>query len=168
MSNAIVLAGPIDATIYATSNRPEAILEATVEDVAPDGTSTPLSTGALLGSQRALDTAATWWAADGRPMLPFHPYSRESAAPVPVGTVARFDIEVYPTFAQIEAGHRIRLTLTTADTPHLLPTLQQYESLVGGRYGIQRNAAAASFLELQTAPPSAFATACSVCLSTTP
>src|SRR5206468_265736 len=40
-----VLAGPIDATIYATSTRPELELVAHIEDVAPDGTSQPLTNG---------------------------------------------------------------------------------------------------------------------------
>ena len=57
-----VLAGPIDATIYAASNRPETQLVATVEDIAPDGTSLPLTQGALLGSFRALDKDTSWWA----------------------------------------------------------------------------------------------------------
>src|SRR5205823_1799228 len=50
-----IVAGPVDATIYATSTRPEVELLATLEDVAPGGTSTPITSGALLGSLRARD-----------------------------------------------------------------------------------------------------------------
>jgi uncharacterized protein len=49
-----VLGGPVDATIYATSTRPDAEWVATLEDVAPDGTATPVTTGALLGSPRVI------------------------------------------------------------------------------------------------------------------
>jgi putative CocE/NonD family hydrolase len=147
-----VVGGPIDATIYATSTRPDVELEATLEDVAPSGASTPLTSGALLGSFRALDRARSWFAADGRPLLPYHPYSRASVVPVAAGQVTRFDIEVFPTFARLAAGHRLRLTLNTSDTPHLLPTPAQLANLVGGVYQVQRNAAAASFLELPLAP----------------
>ena len=158
-----VLAGPIDATVYATSTRPELFLEATVEDVAPDGTSAPLTSGALVGSFRALDDAATWLADDGHPLLPFHPYTRASAKPVPAdGEVSRYDIEVFPTAAQIAKGHQLRLTLTTSDTPHLAPTAPQAQNLAGGVYEVQRNAAAASFLELPLAPADAFAP-CAIC-----
>jgi putative CocE/NonD family hydrolase len=157
-----IVAGPIDATIYATSTRPELFLEATLEDVAADGTSTPLTSGALVGSFRALDDAATWLAGDGRPLLPFHPYTRASAKPVIAGAVTRYDIEVFPTAAQIAAGHSLRLTLTTFDTPHLLPTVPQSQSLAGGVYVVQRNAQAASFLEVPLAPAGAFKT-CTIC-----
>jgi hypothetical protein len=150
----MVLGGPIDATVFATSTRPEVELEATVEDVAPSGASLPLTSGALLGSFRALDPARTWYAPDGRPLLPYHPYTRASARPVATGAVTRYDIEVFPAFARLAAGHRLRLTLNTSDTPHLLPTAHQLLGLAGGVYEVQRSAAAASFLEVPLAPAS--------------
>ncbi|MGH7748496.1 MAG: CocE/NonD family hydrolase C-terminal non-catalytic domain-containing protein, partial [Candidatus Dormibacteria bacterium] len=149
-----VLGGPADVTVYATSTRPEVELEATLEDVAPSGVSTPLTSGALLGSFRALDTARSWFAPDGRPLMPYHSYTRASLQPVPVGAVTRYDIEVFPTFARLAAGHRLRLTLTTSDTPHLLPTPLQLTGLAGGLYGVQRSSVAASFLEVPLAPAS--------------
>jgi putative CocE/NonD family hydrolase len=157
-----VLAGPIDATVYANSTRPDIELVATVEDVSPDGTSTPLTTGALLGTHRALDDSLSWFAPDGRPLQPYHPYTRAARAPVHEGELARYDIEVFPTFAQIAKGHRLRLTLTTSDTPHLLPIAEQAQRLAGGVYEIQRHAGAASFLEVPTAAPDAFR-ACAIC-----
>jgi hypothetical protein len=75
---------------------------------------------------------------------------------VPTGKVTRYDIEVFPTVAQIAKGHSLRLTLTTNDTPHLLPTRTQAADLAGGLYEIQRNRAAASFLEVPLADASAF------------
>ena len=87
---------------------------------------------------------------------------RVAHAPVPAGEVTRFDIEVFPTVAQLAAGHRLRLTLTTSDTPHLVPTLPQGQRLAGGVYEIQRNAAAASFVQIPVAAPDAFAP-CAIC-----
>ena len=162
MAKDTVVAGPIDATVYATSTRPELELVATIEDVAPDGTSKPLTQGALLGTFRALDPQLTWLAGDGRPMHPYHPYTRLSVQPIKEGELNRYDIEVFPTFAQIAKGHSLRLTLTSSDTPHLLPTAGQAAMLAGGVYDIQRRAGAASFLEVQTAPPAAFR-ACTIC-----
>jgi putative CocE/NonD family hydrolase len=68
-----VLAGPIDASIYATANTTDTDLVATVEEVSPAGESVPLTSGALLGSFRAVDRANSWFAADGSPLLPYHP-----------------------------------------------------------------------------------------------
>ncbi|MBV8430916.1 MAG: hypothetical protein JO244_07140, partial [Solirubrobacterales bacterium] len=68
--------------------------------------------------------------------------------------VTRFDIEIRPTFAQIAAGHRLRLTLTTSDLPTLIPPEPAATNLVGGIYQVQRNQAAASYVELLSTPAS--------------
>ena len=81
---------------------------------------------------------------------------------MPTGKLTRFDVEVFPTFAQLAPGHRLRLTLTTSDTPHLLPAAARAQYLPGGIYQVQRNAAAASFLEVPLAPATAFRK-CAVC-----
>ena len=49
------VAGPITATVYASSTTPETELVAELEDVTPSGASYPLTEGALLGSLRAVD-----------------------------------------------------------------------------------------------------------------
>jgi uncharacterized protein len=158
-----VLAGPIDATLYANSNRPDTEFVVNVEDVAPNGSSTPLTSGALLGSFRKLDSSQTWWGAAGKPLMPYHPFTRASQTPVPTGQTTRFDVEVRPTFAQLAAGHRLRVTITTSDTPHLLPTPAQTANLAGGVYQVQHNASASSFVELPLAPASAFTQTCGIC-----
>ena len=147
-----VIGGPVDATIYARSTRPDTEFVATLEDVAPDGVATPITTGALLGSLRAVDSANSWFASDGRPLLPYHPYTLGSKQAVPIGAVTRFDIEIRPTFAQLDSGHRLRLTLTTADFPTLIPTAPDSVNLDGGIYTVQRNRASASFIELLSVP----------------
>jgi putative CocE/NonD family hydrolase len=153
-SQSTVLGGPVDATIYATSSTPQTELVATLEDVAPDGTATPLTTGALLGSLRSVDGSRSWLAPGGRPLLPYHPYTVGSKQPIPPGSVTRFDIEIRPTFAEIAAGHRLRLNLTTSDLPTLVPTEPDAANLIGGVYQVQRNLAAASYVELLSVPAS--------------
>jgi uncharacterized protein len=152
------LAGPMAARIYLTSTRPDTELIATVDDVAPNGSSNPITSGVLLGSMRALDPRRTWTAPGGQPILPYHPYTAASATPVPVGKVVGEDIEIFPTFARIAAGHRLRLTLATADSPHVVPVPSQVLNLIGGVYEVQRTAAAPSYLEVEQAAPSAFGT----------
>jgi putative CocE/NonD family hydrolase len=161
-----VLAGPIAATLFATSTRPDTYFEAAVEDIDPSGTSTSVTAGGLLGSFRALDARQTWRARGGNPILPYHPYTRASATPVPADKVTRFDVEVFPTFARIAKGHSLRLTLTTSDTPHLGFTPDQLQNLAGGVYQVQRNTGSASFVEIPTAPAAAFSKSCSICVTT--
>jgi uncharacterized protein len=162
-----VLAGPIDATVYATSTTSDTELAATVEEVSPSGDSVPLTSGALLGSLRKVDTSASWVGSDGRYLLPSHPYTAASSEPVVAGRVTRYDITVFPTFADIPAGWRLRVTLTTADTPHLFPTAVQLPHLLGGVYQIERHAGADSYLNVPLAPASTFTTPCGALCSPT-
>jgi predicted acyl esterase len=155
-----VLGGPIDATVYASATTTDTELVATVEEVSPSGQSVPLTSGALLGSLRQVDPARSWAGANGKWLWPVHPLTAASAQPVAPGQVTRYDIEVFPTFAAIPAGWRLRVTLTTSDTPHLAPTAVQLPHLIGGVYQVQRHAGAASYLNVPLASAAAFAAPC--------
>jgi putative CocE/NonD family hydrolase len=148
LAHAERLAGPIAATVYVSSTTKDTELVAEVEDVAPDGTSRPLTEGALLGSFRKVDAAKSWKAPGGQFLLPFHRYTKASQHPVVPGTVTREDIEIFPTFATLAAGHSLRVTLSTADTPHLTPNFTQLPNLLGGVYTISRGGTHASSLEV--------------------
>ena len=164
-----VLAGPIDATLYTTSSGTDTELAATVEAVSPSGDSVPLSSGALDGDMRAVDQSRSWTSASGQMLLPVHPLTQASESPIVAGQVTRQDIAIFPTMAELPAGWRLRVTITTGDTPHLFPTLTQVPNLVGGIYQVQRNAGAASSLTVPLAPASAFTLPCgSVCSAAGP
>ncbi|KAA9155388.1 CocE/NonD family hydrolase [Amycolatopsis acidicola] len=147
MSGATTLAGPISATLYASATTTQTEWVVNVEDVAPDGTSKPLTEGALLGSARAVDSSRSW-TVDGKTVLPYHPYTAEAEKPVVPGAVTKYDVEVFPTYATIAAGHRVRVTVNTNDFPHLLPTPPQLLSLLGGGYQVQHTAAHPSSVTL--------------------
>jgi putative CocE/NonD family hydrolase len=142
-SSAGTVAGPITATIYASATTSETELVAELQDVTPSGASYPLTEGALLGSLRAVNAKRSW-SSHGITILPYHPYTQSSAEPVAPGTVTEYQIQVFPTLATIAAGDRLRLTLSTTDTPHLTPLPAQLPELAGGAYTIERTAAAPS------------------------
>ncbi len=142
------VAGPITATIYASSTRPETELVAELEDVTPSGSSYPVTEGALLGSLRAVDQRRSW-KARGMTLLPYHPYTKASARAVKPGAVTEYQIEIFPTLVTIAKGDRLRLTLSTADTPHLTPLPEQLPALAGGVYTIKRSSSAPSALTLE-------------------
>jgi putative CocE/NonD family hydrolase len=150
---ATTIAGPIDATLYLSSNRPDAELVATVEVVAPDGSSRPLGTGALLGSLRTLNQRLSW-RQNGRLILPWHPYTSASARTLTPGAVERLDVEVFPAVARIAPGEHLRLTVTSGDTA-LQPSAVQVARLAGGVYSIQRGGRHDSALTLPMAVASA-------------
>lgn len=147
MTSPATLAGPISATLYAAATTTQTQWVVNIQDVAPDGTSKPLTQGALLGSARAVDESRTW-TVDGKTVMPYHPYTKVAEKPVVPGAVTKYDVEVFPTYATIAPGHRIRVTISTNDFPHLLPTPQNLLGLLGGVYRVQRTAANPSSVTL--------------------
>jgi uncharacterized protein len=148
-SHATTLAGPVTATVYASATTSETQLVAELEEVTPDGTSYPLTEGALLGSLRAVDASRSW-TAGGITILPYHPYTQGSAQPVSPGAMTEYQIQIFPTLVMIASGDRLRLTLSTADTPHLTPLPPQLPHLLGGAYTVARTADAPSSLTFET------------------
>jgi uncharacterized protein len=136
--HAMTVAGPIDVSLELRDTAPDAEVVASVDVVSPSGSSRAISSGALLGSLRALDRRRSWFQ-DGRMILPWHPYTSASARPTDGGKPIRLDIDVYPTVARIAPGDRLRLTLTAGDTA-LQPSPVQITRLAGGRYSIIRRA----------------------------
>jgi hypothetical protein len=149
LSQAKTLAGPVTATVYASATTTQTQLVAELEEVTPDGTSYPLTEGALLGSLRAVDAGRSW-TAGGMTVLPYHPYTQTSAAPVTPGQMTEYLIQVFPTLVTVASGDRLRLTLSTADAPHLTPLPPELPSLAGGVYSIGRSATAPSSLTFET------------------
>lgn len=149
------VAGPIDAHVVLTSTTRDAEVVATVEDVSPSGASRPLTTGALLASDRALDGRASW-RLHGATVVPYHPYTRRAARPLTPGRATALDVELYPTLARIVRGHRLRVTVATAAT-HLHPSPVQLPGLAGGVYGIARGRAG-SYVNIPLVAPSSLRT----------
>jgi putative CocE/NonD family hydrolase len=149
LTHATTLAGPVAATVYASATTSETQLVAELEEVTPDGTSYPLTEGALLGSLRAVDAGRSW-SAGAITVLPYHPYTQASATRVSPGTMTEYQIQIFPTLVTIASGDRLRLTLSTTDTPHLTPLPPQLPNLLGGVYTIGRSADAPSSLTFET------------------
>ncbi len=146
-SRATTLSGPADATIDLSATSTDTELVAELEEVTPDGSAFPITEGALDGRLRAVDAARSW-VSHGITLLPYHPYTRASSAPVVPGQVTQYQVEIFPTLITIAPGDRLRLTISSVDTPHLLPIPQDLSQMVGGIYTIHRSAADPSFLSV--------------------
>jgi uncharacterized protein len=151
LTTAATVAGPITATVYASANTAQTEWVAEVEVVTPNGTSYPITEGALLGSLRATEASQSW-TSDGTTVLPYHPYTQASAEPVTPGAVEEYQIQVFPTLVTVPAGDSLRVTISTTDTPHLVPIPSQLTQLAGGVYNIQRTPASPSSLTVELDP----------------
>lgn len=126
------ITGLVTADVWATLTSPEATLVAVLSDLKPDGSSEQLSAGFLLASQRAIDESRSTRSADGRIVRPFHPFTRAAQQGVPRNVPQRYRIEVYPTSNVFKAGHRIRLTIHSANTPSTLSPVPNAVAQLGG------------------------------------
>jgi uncharacterized protein len=150
-----LVAGPITLTVHATATTTETLWVAHLDDVAPGGVSRPLTEGALLGTHRTLDPARTWYLPDGTVLRPHHFSTRSSARPVVPGEVTRYDVEIFPTAALIAPDHQLRLTLTTYDFPHLVPSKLARCALIGGSYLLHQGGPTPSHILIPLAEPDA-------------
>jgi predicted acyl esterase len=135
-SHGATLAGPMSASIYASSSNTNMELIATLYDVAPDGAEAEITSGTLLGSMRALAGThfgpeplnrlqqliaqllglnPSWYDLDGDLVLPSHPF--EEDAYLTPGKVERMDIELFSMLWSVQPGHALRLVLSTQAPP---------------------------------------------------
>lgn len=139
-------AGPGSVSVYASSSNTNLELIADLYDVAPGGSATRITTGALVGSLRAENPALSWYDEQGLLIQPYHPFLADSYAQP--GTVHRYDINLLAQLRAIPPGDSLRLTLSTQApasdcNPLVLGnshpcdlTLPQQQTIPGGVYQI--------------------------------
>ncbi|MEX0427994.1 CocE/NonD family hydrolase [Nocardioides sp. DS6] len=134
------LLGPMNARLYVSTTGTDGLLAVTVEDVAPDGSVTRLTAGWQTLRHRA-ETTSKSVRRDGEVLQPWHPFTRAAEQAVTPGKVMRVDTEIFPTGAEIAAGHRLRITVASYDAPHLLPNVTQLARGAAGVVTIHDDAA---------------------------
>ena len=153
------LAGPINLSVWASSSNTNLELVADVYDVAPDGTQTWITAGAVLGSLSRIDRARSWYDQSGLLIRPYQPFAADEY--VPAGQTRRYDINVQARLWGLAPGHTLRLRLATqastgatacggamgAVYPCLL-TAPQQATLPGGVYEIEHGRGRPSALVL--------------------
>jgi predicted acyl esterase len=107
------LTGPIALHLDAASTATDTDWYVKLADVAPDGSETIITDGALRASQRALDRLRS------TPARPYHPHT--GAQPIEPNRFYRYAIEIWPTAYELAPGHRLRVRLTSTDLPTHLP-----------------------------------------------
>jgi putative CocE/NonD family hydrolase len=126
------LAGPVALRLVAASTATDTDWYAKLADVAPDGSETIITAGALRASHRALDPARS------APERPYHTHT--DPQPIEPGRFYAYDIEIWPTAYELAPGHRLALRLTSTDLPTHLP----------GWYRVDRDHPEATAIELES------------------
>lgn len=107
------MTGPLALHLVASSTATDTDWYAKVSDVAPDGTESIITEGALRASHRALDPLKS------TPQRPYHTHSNPE--PIEPGVFYGFDIEIWPTAYELAPGHRLQVRVTSSDLPTHLP-----------------------------------------------
>ncbi|QIQ06264.1 CocE/NonD family hydrolase [Streptomyces liangshanensis] len=153
-----VLAGPLSARVSASSSGTNLTLIARLDDIAPGGAATSITSGSLVASLRALDPNRSWRDAKGVVVRPYGTFGADRY--LRPGRVYDLTIGLSPRAVRIAPGHALRLTLTTR-TPEAdcsaplgvdpcFPTDPQRRTLPG-TYTVHRSPTALSAVNLPLA-----------------
>lgn len=117
------VSGPIAVHLNAVHDAADGYWVATLNDVAPDGSSREISTGQLVSSLRQIDEANSSRSANGdytRPEYFLDLDRRERTEP---GVPVTLDIALTPIDAVLQPGHRLRVDVYASNFPKGLPIL---------------------------------------------
>ncbi|MFI9508093.1 CocE/NonD family hydrolase [Nocardia sp. NPDC052566] len=120
VSEPTTISGPINLHLETIHDAADGYWSVTVNDVAPDGVSTVISTGQLTASMRAIDESKSSRSANGDYTAPYNPITLDSVQPVAAGQPVALDIAMIPTQALLRAGHRLRVDVFAGNSPKAL------------------------------------------------
>ncbi|MEV0760951.1 CocE/NonD family hydrolase [Nocardia sp. NPDC050435] len=121
VADTTTLSGPIAVHLNTMHDAADGYWTVTVNDVAPDGRSTTLSTGQLVASLRALDESRSARAANGDYTDPYPIMSIHQRLPTVPGQATQLDLGLAPTDAVLKPGHRLRVDVFASNYPKGLP-----------------------------------------------
>jgi putative CocE/NonD family hydrolase len=129
------VSGPIAARLWLTTTAADAAVTVRVDDVAPDGTSTGMTTGWQTAAFRATDPAKAR-VVRVHLLAPWHPFTQASVLPVTAGEPTPVDVEIFPANWVLKRGHRLKIVVDPADFPHAVPPAPALLNRLGGQVSV--------------------------------
>ncbi|MFE6859188.1 CocE/NonD family hydrolase [Nocardia sp. NPDC057668] len=119
------ISGPVAVHLNTVLDATDGYWTVTVNDVAPDGQSTVLTSGQLVSSLRAIDEDKSERSANGDYTDPYHHLTLETRQPIVPGEPTTLDIALAATDAVLQPGHRLRVDVFASNFPKgmLIPAL---------------------------------------------
>ncbi|MGC4062510.1 MAG: CocE/NonD family hydrolase [Aquabacterium sp.] len=154
LTDDLYLNGPIQADIWMSATKTEAALSVRVDDVDALGVATPISTGLLSASHRAVDASRSRYV-KGVMIQPWHPFTAAARLAVVPGQAMLVPVEVFPAAALVRKGHKLRIAISASNqAAGVWPTPQQANAN-GNVSTILNDAAHPSSVVLPVVPTSA-------------
>ncbi|QLY32249.1 CocE/NonD family hydrolase [Nocardia huaxiensis] len=123
VGSATTISGPIAVHLNTVHDTADGYWVATVNDVAPDGTSVTLSSGQLVASLRAIDESRSTRSPNGDYTDPVPDLSLDTRQRTEPGVPVTLDISIAGVDAVLQPGHRLRVDVYAGNFPKGLPPL---------------------------------------------
>lgn len=117
VTTATAISGPVNVRLNTEHDATDGYWTATLNDVAPDGSSVVLTSGQLTSSLRAIDDAQSGFAPNGDVTDPHYRLTLASRQPLGPGQPVTLDVGLAPIEAVLEPGHRLRVDIFAANLP---------------------------------------------------
>jgi putative CocE/NonD family hydrolase len=106
--------GPMQADIWMSATNTEAAVAVRIDDVDVWGNATPISTGLMSASYRAVDNSRSRYI-NGVMVQPWHAFTVASKQAVVPGQAMLVPVEVFPAAALIRKGHKLRIAISASN-----------------------------------------------------
>ncbi|MCP9623535.1 CocE/NonD family hydrolase [Nocardia otitidiscaviarum] len=115
------VSGPIAIHLNTVHDTSDGYWTVTLNDVAPDGRSTSISSGQLVSSFREIDDARSTRSANGDYTDPYPTLALQARKPTVPGEPTTLDISLLATDAILQPGHRLRVDVYAGNFPRGVP-----------------------------------------------
>lgn len=146
--------GPIQADIWLSATKTEAAVAVRIDDVDAFGVATPISTGLLSASYRAVDTSRSRYL-HGEMIQPWHAFTEASRQAVVPGQPMLVPVEVFPAAALIKKGHKLRIAISASNQAQGIWPAPQQANAKGNVSTVYNEPSYPSSLVLPLVPTSA-------------
>lgn len=154
LTSDLYINGPIQADIWMSTTKTEAAVAVRVDDVDAFGIATPITTGLMAASHRAVDPSRSRYV-KGVMIQPWHPFTEAARLPVIPGQPMLVPVEVFPAAAVIRKGHKLRIAISASNQAQgVWPAPQQLKAS-GNISTILNSASYPSSVVLPVVPTSA-------------
>lgn len=154
MTQDFYINGPIMADLWISTTAADAGVVVRVDDVGTDGKAFALTNGIQTASLRMVDSSRSRYL-DGQMIQPWHPFTQDAVQKVGSGSLVEVQVEIFPTSAVIQTGHKLRIAVGASDFPHGLPPLPDLVQSILGVLSIYSDAEHPSKVVLPVVPVSA-------------
>ncbi|MFI1911825.1 CocE/NonD family hydrolase [Nocardia sp. NPDC020380] len=115
------ISGPVNLHLNTVLDATDGYWTATLNDVAPDGTSVVLTSGQLTASLRKVDEDKATRSANGDYTDPYPYLTLTDREPIVPGQPTQLDLGLMATDAVLQPGHRLRVDVFASNFPRGLP-----------------------------------------------